>query len=393
MFFQFEIFDLLYDVFLCEDVSWIGVMVGQMLVEQCGEVFFEWVEVVCISVICCCCEGELVVLFGCSLSGMQLDEVEVLVCVFVIYFQVVNIVECVYCICCCCDYQCVGGVLQFEFLLDVFVVFKVQGVIVDELFDWFGCLYIELVFIVYFIEVVCCLLLEKEQVIVCLLVDNFDFICMLQECKEDDDCIFMVFFVGWQIVEVLLVQFIVQDEYYYVGFYFVNLIYCIVLVLYEVLVEVLQQVYGVVVLMLWLLSFVIWVGGDMDGNFNVGVDIIVVSLVSQCVYVFEYYMEDVVGLVCLFSQMQGCVVVDLQFIVWLDDYCVCFSVVVKKICLCYVDMFYCILFILIGVWLEVSFEDDYVEGYISVDELVGDFECIVYSLIVYYGLYVGVYVV
>lgn len=166
---------VIFDIFLCDDVCWFGVLVGDLFVEQVFMQFYEDVEQVCMCVIVWCESDVFLFDFNDVLIGLLLECVEVMVWVFSIYFQVVNIVECVYCICCCCDYQCVDiVVLQLDGLQDVLQKFKVQGVILVELVQWLLCIDIELVFIVYFIEVVCCVLLEKEQLMVVSLVDNLD---------------------------------------------------------------------------------------------------------------------------------------------------------------------------------------------------------------------------
>ena len=391
--FQPETPDLPHDAPLREDVSRIGAMVGQMLAEQRGEAFFERVEAVRTSAIRRRREDEPVALLDRALSGMQPDEAEALARAFATYFQAVNIAERVHRIRRRRDYQRAGSAPQPESLLDVFTALKAQGVTADELLGWLGRLHIEPVFTAHPTEAVRRSLLEKEQAIVRSLVDNFDPTRTPQERKEDDDRIFMALSSGWQTAEASPVQPTVQDEHHHVGFYLANPIYRIVPALYEALAEALQQVYGVAAPMPRLLSFATWVGGDMDGNPNVGADTIAASLASQRAHVIEHYMEDVAGLARLLSQTQGRVAVDPELTARLDDYRARFPAAARKIRPRHADMPYRTLLTLIGARLEASLEDDHAEGYTSVDELAGDLELIARSLIEHHGLHAGAYAV
>lgn len=391
--FQPETPDLPHDAPLREDVSRIGAMVGQMLAEQRGEAFFERVEAVRTSAIRRRREDEPVALLDRALSGMQPDEAEALARAFATYFQAVNIAERVHRIRRRRDYQRAGSAPQPESLLDVFTALKARGVTADELLGWLGRLHIEPVFTAHPTEAVRRSLLEKEQAIVRSLVDNFDPTRTPQERKEDDDRIFMALSSGWQTAEASPVQPTVQDEHHHVGFYLANPIYRIVPALYEALAEALQQVYGVAAPMPRLLSFATWVGGDMDGNPNVGADTIAASLASQRAHVIEHYMEDVAGLARLLSQTQGRVAVDPELTARLDDYRARFPAAARKIRPRHADMPYRTLLTLIGARLEASLEDDHAEGYTSVDELAGDLELIARSLIEHHGLHAGAYAV
>jgi phosphoenolpyruvate carboxylase len=85
----------------------------------------------------------------------------------------------------------------------------------------------------------------------------------------------------------------VQDEHHHVGFYLANPIYRIVPAFYESLADALQTVYGVACRCRNCSSFATWVGGDMDGNPNVGADTIAASLATQRAHVLEHYIADV----------------------------------------------------------------------------------------------------
>ncbi len=391
--FQPDTPDLPHDAPLREDVSRIGAMVGQMLAEQRGEAFFEKVEAVRTTAIRRRREDEPVALLDRALSGMQADEAEALARAFATYFQAVNIAERVHRIRRRRDYQRSGNTPQPESLLDVLTQLKAQGVTAAELVDWLGRLHVEPVFTAHPTEAVRRSLLEKEQAIVRSLVDNFDPTRTPQERKEDDDRIFMALSSGWQTAEASPVQPTVQDEHHHVGFYLANPIYRIVPALYEQLADALQQVYGIAVPMPRLLSFATWVGGDMDGNPNVGADTIAASLASQRAHVIEHYEQDIAGLARLLSQTEGRVDVSPELLARLEDYRARFPEAAKKIRPRHADMPYRTLLTLIGARLEATHEDDHPEGYTSVDELAGDLELIAHSLIDHHGLHAGAYAV
>jgi phosphoenolpyruvate carboxylase len=198
---------------------------------------------------------------------------------------------------------------------------------------------------------------------------------------------------GWQTAEASPVRPTVQDEHHHVGFYLANPLYRIVPALYESLAEALQQVYGVAVELPQLLGFANWVGGDMDGNPNVGADTIAASLATQRAQVIEHYLDDVAALARLLSQTESRVAVSPKLLQRLDDYRVRFPQAAAKIRPRHEDMPYRCLLTLIGARLEASLDDKHAEGYSSMPELLGDLQLIFDSLIEHHGLHAGAYAV
>ncbi|TAL83358.1 MAG: phosphoenolpyruvate carboxylase [Rhodanobacter sp.] len=378
---------------LREDEGRLGTMVGKMLAEQGGRGFFERVEQVRTAAIRRRREGESVTDLADSLAGLDAAHAEAMARAFATYFQAVNTAERVHRIRRRRDYQRAGGKPQPESLLDVLGQLKTQGVGADELIGWLDKLWIEPVFTAHPTEAVRRSLLEKEQAIVRSLVDNFDSQRTPQERKEDDDRIFMALSSGWQTAEASPVRPTVQDEHHHVGFYLANPLYRIVPALYESMAEALQTVYGVSVALPKLLGFATWVGGDMDGNPNVGADTIAASLASQRAHVIEHYLDDVAVLARLLSQTENRVAVASPLLQRLAEYRERFPLAAGKIRPRHADMPYRSLLTLIGARLEASLDDAHVEGYTSVDELVDDLQLIADSLIGHHGLHAGAYAV
>jgi phosphoenolpyruvate carboxylase len=384
---------LSHDGPLREDVSRLGAMVGRMLAEQGGTAFFERVEQVRIAAIRRRREGASVNELAGSLAGLEAEAAEALARAFATYFQAVNTAEQVHRIRRRRDYQREGSAPQPESLLDVLGRLKEQGVGADELIGWLDRLWIEPVFTAHPTEAVRRSLLEKEQAIVRSLIDGFDRDRTPQERKEDDDRIYMALSSGWQTAEASAIRPTVQDEHHHVGFYLANPIYRIVPALYESLAESLQSVYGVAAKLPQLLGFATWVGGDMDGNPNVGAATIAASLATQRTHVIEHYVADVSGLARLLSQTDGRVPVDPSLQQRLDDYRARFPVAAQKVRPRHADMPYRSLLTLIGARLEATHTDDHPEGYTSAAELLDDLRLIVSSLINHHGLHAGAYAV
>lgn len=377
---------------LREDVSRLGAMVGRMLAEQGGTAFFERVEQVRTAAIRRRREGATVDDLAASLAGLDAHDAEALARAFATYFQAVNTAERVHRIRRRRDYQREGSAPQPESLLDVLGRLKAAGVGVDELVGWLDRLWIEPVFTAHPTEAVRRSLLEKEQAIVRSLIDGFDQQRTPQERKEDDDRIYMALSAGWQTAEASPVRPSVQDEREHVDFYLANPLYRIVPALYESLAQALQETYGVAIKLPRLLRFASWVGGDMDGNPNVGADTIADCLDSQRALVLERYREDVATLARQLSQTEGRVAASAALRARLADYRERFPAAAAQIRPRHADMPYRCLLQLVGARLALT-GDESSDGYPSSDELLDDLQLIADSLFQHRGVHAGAYAV
>ena len=378
---------------LREDVHRLGAMVGRMLAEQGGDSFYQRVEQVRTASIRRRREGRAVDDLAESLAGLDAAAAEALARAFATYFQAVNTAERVHRIRRRRDYQREGSTPQPESLLDVLQRLKEQGVGADELLEWLYKLKVEPVFTAHPTEAIRRSLLEKEQAIVRALVDNFDPTRTPQERNEDDDRIFMALSAGWQTAEASPIRPSVQDEHHHVGFYLANPIYRIVPAFYEVLADALQAVYGVAVPLPRLLSFATWVGGDMDGNPNVGAETIANSLATQRAHVLEHYIADIDGLARLLSQTDDRVDFAPALLHRLELYREQFPRAAAAIRPRHADMPYRCLLTLIRARLQATLEEGHAEGYASAEELLDDLLLIVHGLIDHRGLNAGAYAV
>ncbi|HET9048566.1 MAG TPA: phosphoenolpyruvate carboxylase [Chiayiivirga sp.] len=377
---------------LREDVSRLGAMVGQMLIEQGGGAFYDRVEQVRVAAIRRRREGAPMRELADSLAGLDAADAEALARAFATYFQLVNVAERVHRIRRRRDYQREGGKPQPESLLDVLGQLKREGVSADELIGWLDRLWIEPVFTAHPTEAMRRSLLEKEQAIVRSLMEGFDPQRTPQEHAEDDDRIFMALSAMWQTAEASPVRPSVADEREHADFYLAGPLYRITPTLYESLTQALQQVYGVATRLPCFLTYATWVGGDMDGNPNVGADTIAECLNSQRDLVLGRYREDVAGLARLLSQTDDRVAVSEALMQRLADYRARFPDAATRIRPRHADMPYRCLLHLIDARLAATCDAGN-EGYASADELIADLRLIADSLIAHRGLHAGVYAV
>jgi len=269
------------DVPLREDVRELGALVGDMLAEQGGDALFDWVEEIRTAAIRRRMSGEPVDALATLLAGTHADAAGMLARAFATWFQMVNIAERVHRIRRRRDYQRSGASSQPESLGDVLETLKACGVGVDELLACIARLDVEPVFTAHPTEAVRRSLLEKEQAIVRALVDRFDTSRTPRERAVDHERLRMALTAGWQTADVSAVRPTVQDEFEHIGFYLAEPLYRVMPVFYESFAQELARVYGIRAELPRLLRFGSWVGGDMDGNPNVGADTLGDTLRAQ----------------------------------------------------------------------------------------------------------------
>ncbi|TCV95959.1 phosphoenolpyruvate carboxylase type 1 [Luteibacter rhizovicinus] len=377
---------------LREDVRRLGALVGQMLAEQGGQAFFEQVEHVRTAAIQRRRSGEAVEALAKPLTGLDAAGAEALARAFATYFQAVNTAERVHRIRRRRDYQREGSSPQPESLAAVLARLKREGVGRDELVALLGRLDVEPVFTAHPTEAVRRSLLEKEQEIVRALVDEFDPTRTPQELRDDDARILMALSAGWQTAEASPVRPSVQDEFDHVGFYIARPIYRVLPALYEALQQALGETYGEGIVPPRLLRFATWVGGDMDGNPNVGAETIAASLSAQRSLVLERYGEDLGELARLLSQTEDRVDLDEKLVRRLEDYRERLPDTAAHIRPRHADMPYRCFLAFVSARIDATrHEQD--DAYASADEFIDDIALVEKSLAAHCGEHAGAYAV
>ena len=290
------------------------------------------------------------------------------------------------------DYQREGAKAQPESLLDVLGRLRDEGVGPEELIAWLDKTWIEPVLTAHPTEAVRRSLLEKEQAIVQALMDGFDPDRTPQERTADDARIYMAVSAMWQTAEASKVRPSVQDERDHADFYLAGPLYRMVPVLYQALIQALREVYSVAVKPPHLLGFASWVGGDMDGNPNVGADTIIECLDSQRAMVLERYRDDVATLARQLSQTDDRAQASLALRERLDDYRTRFPDAAARIRPRHADMPYRCLLQLIDHRLGLGLSHR-AGGYTQVSELLEDLDLIATSLTENRGVHAGLHAV
>ena len=308
------------DVLLREDVKQLGALVGEILAEQEGDDFLSQVEAIRVAAIQRRENVQTIDTLANNLSGLALDQAESLVRAFALWFQAVNLAERVHRIRRRRDYQKAGAAAQPGSLLAVLQQLKAEGVTFDELLPVLQRLHIEPVFTAHPTEAVRRALLNKERDVVHRLIEDIDRALTPDERRKGRERIRMSLTSGWQTSEMANEKPTVHDEMEHVGFYLSEVLYRVLPTFQEALEEAVTGTYGQCPPLPNVLRFSTWVGGDMDGNPNVGAATILDTLNAQREMVLKDYHRDVLELRTLLTQSTARVGVDEKIMERIEQY-------------------------------------------------------------------------
>lgn len=376
------------DAPLREDVRRLGGMVGVMLAEQLGEAFLEGVEAIRADAIRRREAGLSADALAARLHNLPPATADALTRAFSTYFHTVNVAERVHRIRRRRDYQRADARPQPDGVHDVLSRLRDAGLGREALLAQLAQLRIEPVFTAHPTEAVRRSLLEKEQVIVRCLIDDLDGGLTPGERASGLAQILTALTVGWQTAEASAVRPSVQDEVDHIGFYLSDVIYRVLPVFYELLEDALEKVFGSSAPLPTLLRFGTWVGGDMDGNPNVGADTISATLQAQRTLVLDLYIAEVGQLARLLSQSRLRVAVDPGIEARLEQYRRQLPEAAAAIRPRHADMPYRVMLTLMQARLRASIEGS-VNGYARADGFVADLELILRSLRAHAGEHAG----
>jgi phosphoenolpyruvate carboxylase len=216
---------------------------------------------------------------------------------FSAYFGVVNMAERVHRIRRRVDYLRAGEAQRGGFRA-VLQSLSERGVTLDDLRARVAALHVEPVFTAHPTEAVRRTLLKKDQRIARLLVERFHLDSMTPDgVAATEERIALEIATGWQTEEQLRERPSVAVEVEHVLFYISDVIYRVVPALHDELEQAAEAVYGERLhLERPLVRFGSWVGGDMDGNPNVGADTVRATLERHLELVLRRYRREVLGL-------------------------------------------------------------------------------------------------
>ena len=298
------------DALLRDDVRRLGAMVGTMLAEQVSDAFLQQVEQMRRIAIARREQGGPVDALAERLANVPLTKAEPLVRAFAAYFSATNLAERVHRIRRRRDYQRLGDAPQPGGLQAVLRDLRDDGVGLDELREILAQLHIEPVFTAHPTEAVRRALLLKEKTVVERLIADIDRTRTPTERNADDARIRQSLTTAWQTNEAPPLRPSVTDEIEHIGFYLGSVLYRVLPVFYEAFADAVESVYGERIVLPPLLRFGTWVGGDMDGNPNVGAASVRAALAAQRMQALDCYLRDLRTLGDILTQSYGHAEVD-----------------------------------------------------------------------------------
>ncbi len=290
------------DILLREDVKQLGALVGEILSEQESPDFLAQVEAIRVAAIQRRENHQSIDTLASNLSGLALEKAEGLVRAFALWFQAVNLAERVHRIRRRRDYQKSGAASQPGSLAAIIKQLKMDGVSLTELLTVLQRLHIEPVFTAHPTEAIRRALLDKESDVVRRLIEDIDRALTPDERRKGRERMRVSLTSAWQTSEIPSDKPSVRDEMEHVGFYLSEVLYRVLPTFQEALEEAVTMAYGECPPLPNVLRFSTWVGGDMDGNPNVGAATMLDTLNAQREMVLNAYRRDITGLRTVLTQ-------------------------------------------------------------------------------------------
>ncbi|MBJ6985643.1 phosphoenolpyruvate carboxylase [Luteimonas sp. MC1750] len=279
------------DALLRDDVRRLGAMVGEMLAEQVSPALLQQVEAVRRAAIARRENAEPVEALAAELAAVSPENADALVRAFSAWFGAINLAERVHRIRRRRDHQRSDEGPQPGGLEAVLAALHADGVALDELQALLPRLWVEPVFTAHPTEAVRRALLAKERVIVERLVADIDRTRTPDERLSDESRIRQALATTWQTSEAPPLKPTVTDEVDHIGHY-LGVLFRVLPAFYEVFADAVEATWGERIALPDVLRFDTWVGGDMDGNPNVGAATIEAALAAQRAQVLGQYRDE-----------------------------------------------------------------------------------------------------
>ncbi len=235
-------------------------------------------------------------------------------------------------------------------------------------------------------------LLNREQAIARALVERMQAGPLMDlECDALRGRIRTSVAVAWQTDEHSELRPTVAEEAEHILFYLTDVVYRVVPKFYEDLEQAVTASYGADAKLDGIgpvMSFASWVGGDMDGNPNVGADTVRNALARHRELVIERYCREVQSLYDLLSQSTTRVAVDPELTARVEAYRVSMPEIAARTPARYATMPYRRLLAFVRGRLEATLEDAPM-GYRAPRALLDDLEPMARSLLVNHGRHAG----
>ncbi|MDR3388573.1 MAG: phosphoenolpyruvate carboxylase [Rudaea sp.] len=287
---------------LREDVNRLGALVGEILADQLGAPFLTAVEALRTAAIRRRENHSSAQELAALLRDVDPARAGSLVRAFATYFQAVNVAERVHRIRRRRDYERAGAAPQPGGLREAMATLVAAGVKDDELAALLARLHVEPVFTAHPTEAVRRSMLDKEQALVRGLLADLDRTQTPGEKRTDQERMRTALTAGWQTAEAAGERPRVADEMEHIGYFLVDILYAVLPTFFEVFEDALAQAGFGNLAVPDVLRFGTWVGGDMDGNPNVGAATIAATLATQRALVLAAYRRELRQLGRLLTQ-------------------------------------------------------------------------------------------
>ncbi|MGY0505633.1 phosphoenolpyruvate carboxylase [Luteimonas sp. e5] len=376
------------DDLLRDDVRMLGAMVGQMLSEQVSPALLAQVEAVRRAAIARREEGAPLDALAGRLAVVPQGDAEALVRAFAAWFGAINLAERVHRIRRRRDYQRRSEQPQPEGFEAVLAALRDEGVGLAELLALLPRMRIEPVFTAHPTEAVRRALLVKERMVVSRLLADIDRTRTPIERRSDHARIRQALTTSWQTLEAPAQKPSVADEVEHIGHY-LGVLYRVLPAFHESFADAIEKVFGERLELPPLLTFGTWVGGDMDGNPNVGAATIRAALATQRRQVLRAYRADLERLADILTQSQARVGVDAALLARIDDYRQRLPEAAARLRPRMADMPYRSMIELVSARLALSEEPGDARGYADAGEFITDLALMDASLAAHRGDHAG----
>jgi phosphoenolpyruvate carboxylase len=377
---------------LRRDVGQLGVMLGDVIREQCGDALFDAVERVRLAAIEQRESGRPFHAAN-ALDEMSVADEENLIRAFSAWFQVANLAERVHRVRRRKHWLRRDDRPQPDSLRAVLEKLEPRIDSAEELQAVLDGLRVEPVFTAHPTEPTRRTLLEKQQLIARRLVDLMNTSLAPHETRGAWESIREAITTSWQTREHPAVRMTVTDELEHALFFLTDVIYRVIPPFYESLRTAVDEVfpdYAEGIRLPVLLRFGSWVGGDMDGNPNVSAVTIRSTLRRHRAQIISLYARELREIGHVLSQSTYRIPIDESVMARIDEYGALFPDVVEAVPPRHRKMPYRVLAPLIAARLRAT-ADDADHGYGSPEAFVADLEIIANSLIGNRGRHAGLF--
>jgi phosphoenolpyruvate carboxylase len=381
------------DIPLRSDVSLLGSLVGDVLVDQHGQALLDRVEVVRKASIRQREGSDEAESLEEALSGLEPADAILVIQAFASYLRTVNLAEKVHRIRRRRAYQRAGAAPQRGSIEAIFDELKAEGVNAGAMADAITNLRIQPVFTAHPTEATRRTIQEKEYDIVLRLVELMNPELTPGEKSLAIQRILAAITSSWQTRLVPHARPTVADELDNILFYITDILYRVVPTFYESVENAYQDRFGECppdFMKRIILRFGSWVGGDMDGNPNVTSTTILDTLARQRAVIIRRYQPDIRRLARYLSQSETEVGVSAAVIRQLNRYREMLPEIDRSIPERHREMPYRCLLKMVGERLRATL-DESAHAYSTADEFASDIHLIRDSLQANRGEHAGLF--